>query len=143
VRRLFARVGRRGSALLFFALVDFVTGLGLAGAAAGRTDTAVHRWLGSMVPLWVWAAVPLVAAAVIGWQAFCRRDMLGFAVAMAVAVLWAGVGLVGWIAGVMQDGWSVTIVYGAFAVFIALIAGWPEPGGGRGPGWTPPSSSRS
>ncbi|MEU4772976.1 hypothetical protein [Micromonospora sp. NPDC023644] len=135
---LHGRVGRRGSALLAFAALDTAYGLRLATA---RPDSnTLYAWLHGPVPLWPWAALWAVVAVVCAGGAVRGKDRVAFVAAISIKVLWCSLYLCGWLLGELPDGWVSAAVWGAFALIVGLIAGWPEPidsGEGR-PAWTPP-----
>lgn len=131
------RIGRRGAALAFFALVDYVFAWTMI--AAPSPDRPSARWIASIMPPWCWAAVWLTVGVVVTVGVFRICDREAFAAAIGVKVLWATVHLVGWVAGQNPLGWVTAVVFYAFAAFVWLIAGWPEDR--EGPTWTPRSRS--
>lgn len=134
------RVGFRGSALLFFALLDLVYGLSLLAPsrAARRSDTL--RFVADIAPLWVWAALWGGVGLVCLWQAFRRHDRAAFTAAMGVKVLWGLVMLGGWLFVDLDRGYVSAAVWLAMAAFVGIIAAWPEPVmGWKERAWTRPS----
>ncbi|WP_327029700.1 hypothetical protein OG989_04040 [Micromonospora sp. NBC_01740] len=134
---LHGRVGKRGTALLTFAALD--TGFALRMATAQPGGNTIYGWLHGPIPLWPWAAVWLFVAAVCAACAFRGADRVAFTAAIGIKVLWASLYLCGWLLGEVADGWASAMFWGAFALIVGLIAGWPEPVNGEGrPAWTPP-----
>lgn len=136
--RLQHRVGRRGTALLAFAALDLAYALRLATADPG--GHTIYAWLHGPVPLWPWAALWVLVAAVCAAGAVrVGCDRLAFVAAIGIKVLWCSLYLSGWLLGEVADGWVSAMVWGVFATIVWLIAGWPEPVNGEGrPAWTPP-----
>ncbi|MBM0277801.1 hypothetical protein [Micromonospora tarensis] len=131
------RVGRRGAALLIFAALD--TGYALRLATARPVEQTIYGWLDGPLPLWTWGLAWLAIAAVCTAGAWRGRDRVAFTAAISVKVLWCSLYLSGWLLGEVADGWMSVLFWGAFAVVVWLIAGWPEPVNGEGrPAWTPP-----
>jgi predicted MFS family arabinose efflux permease len=135
MRRLAHRVGHRGSALLFFALLDLIYCISLLFPPERTRRTESFLFLAAMLPLWVWAALWGAVGAVCLVFAFRRRDQPGFASAIGIKVLWAGVYLGGWIAGHLERGYVSAVVWGALAALAGLLSSWPEPPE-RGARWT-------
>lgn len=137
VRRLHRRVGRRGTALLVFAALDTAYGVRLATATAD--DQPFYAWLHELLPLWPWAALWLAVAGICILGSMQPCDRVAFTAAIGIKVLWCSLYLSGWLLGDVPDGWVSAAVWGAFAMCVWLIAGWPEPVTRRGtPAWTPP-----
>ncbi|MUN41394.1 hypothetical protein [Actinomadura litoris] len=121
LQRLWHRVGKRGIALLFLALLDLLYPIGLAGQpAATRAGYEV------VAPWQVWAVLWLLTGLLCAAQAFARRDRLAFTVAVAMKVLWGTVALIGWIAGTSPRGWLSALIWLTFAGFVAVISTWTE-----------------
>lgn len=135
-----SHVGRRGRTLLFFAVLDIVYAVSLANPDAGARDSPQLAWLASLGPLWAWAILWAATSVACFWYAFRRYDRWGFVAAIAVKVLWGVASLGGWLVGGVDRGYVSGAIWLAFAAFVWVIAGWPEPGDGRGPTWKPPSS---
>lgn len=119
------RVGRRGAALLCFALTDVIYGMSLI-SANGMQQNATVKWFSTLGPLWLWFSLWISVAVVCAIAAFSnQRDLYGFISAIGIKVWWSLMCLVGWIAGEMTLG--AVGVWAGLAVLVALIAGWPEP----------------
>lgn len=132
-------VGRRGAALLFFAVLDLVYAVSLVNPDAAARGGQQLRWLAVLAPLWVWAALWGATGTICAVYAFRRRDGLGFTAAIVIKVLWGMASIGGWLVGGVDRGYVSAVVWLAFAAFVWVIAGWPEPGDRRGPTWTHPS----
>lgn len=133
-------VGRRGRVLLFFGCLDLVYALSLAAPNRETRAAAFFVWLANIAPLWVWALAWAVVGAVCLWQAFCRRDRLGYTAAIALKVCWGLCCVGGWAFGGVERGYVSAVVWLGLAWLVGNLAGWPEPGDLRGPTWTRPSS---
>jgi hypothetical protein len=122
---LVRRIGRRGAALLFFALLDFVYAYALL--TTPRPLTAFYAWMAEILPLpaWAfcWAAVGLICL----YYAFMTRDTAAFMFAVALKVGWGLPALFGWIHGSVPLGYISAVIWLAFAAFVYLIAGGIPP----------------
>jgi hypothetical protein len=135
------RVGHRGSALLFFALLDIVIGLSLLAPSrqARHTDSLVY--LASILPLWVWSIAWGAVGVTCLVYAGRRRDQVAFSAAIGIKVLWGLVSLGGWLLGEVDRGYVSAAVWLAMAAFVAIIGAWPEPPPGwKERTWTRPSA---
>lgn len=135
-------VGKRGRMLLFFGALDLIYAVSLTAPNADTRRVPMFVWLAGIAPLWAWA---------IGWggvgvvclvQAFCRRDGIGYAAAIALKIGWGVVSLGGWLFGGVDRGYVSAAIWLGLAYAVSVLAGWPEPGDGKGPTWIRPSSSR-
>jgi hypothetical protein len=139
--RLQHRVGRRGASLLFFGLLDLVYCYSLLSPPPRSAWSPSLVFLDSIVPLWAWAAAWGAVGLLCLCRSYRRRDAAAFAAAIAIKVLWAIASLAAWLVGGVDRGYVNTVVWLAFAGFVAIIASWPEPVNGKGrPSWTPPMS---
>lgn len=125
-------VGRRGSALLFFAFLDFVYGGSLLTLPQEAKLSPTYEFIGKLapIPLWgsAWTAVGIICLV----SAFIRRDSIAFTSAICIKILWAIVFLSGDIAGDIYRGWVAASVWFAMSLLVIVISGWPEtPGGDR------------
>lgn len=135
-------VGKRGRMLLFFGALDVVYAVSLTAPDAETRRVPLFVWLAAIAPLWVWAlAWGLVGLACL-WQAFCRRDGIGYAAAIGLKIGWGIVSLGGWLFGGVDRGYVSAAIWLGLAYAVSVIASWPEPGDQKGPTWTRPSSSR-
>lgn len=124
VRAARNRIGRRGSALLFFAFIDVVNAWSMLTIPPERY-TPTYRWFDSVAPLWVWAALWAAAGTACLYHAVRVDDHLGFVAAIGVKAVWSLGLTVGWVlADVPLLG---AVVWLVLAAFVWLISGWPEP----------------
>jgi len=134
------RIGHRGSALLFFAVLDIVYCCSLLFPPAPDQQGAWLRFLAGILPLPAWALIWGAVGLLCLFTAFRRRDSAAFAFAVGIKVLWSMLSLAsGAVGGV--DRWYVsTVIWLAFAGFVGIIASWPEPPHGwKERRWTSPS----
>lgn len=136
--RVARRIGRRGCALLFLALLDLVYCVSLLAPSRTLRVSPSFQFLGKVMPIGCWAALWGLAGVICLAFAFRRRDQPGFAAAIGLKVLWGTVYLGGWLFADLERGYVSAAIWLAFAAFVALLAGWPEPNG-KGPAWTPRS----
>lgn len=133
-------VGRRGRFLLFFGGLDLVYAFSLIAPDARTRSAPLFLWLTEIAPLWVWAAAWGVVGMACLWQAFCRRDAIGFAAAIGLKICWGVVCLGGWLFGDVDRGYVSAGIWLGLAYVVSVVAGWAEPDGGKGPAWTRPRS---
>ena len=129
------RIGRRGAALLFFALLDAVYCYSLL--TAPRPLSSFYAWMDSIAPLVVWAACWGGVGLVCLWFAFCRYDTPAFVAAVALKVAWGLLSLLGQIVGAADRGYLSAVIWLAFAWFVSLIAGGIPPAIARPARWRP------
>lgn len=134
------RVGRRGSGLLFFAVLDLIFAYSLLYPDKVTRHGPSFVFYRSLAPMWVWAAVWAAVGLVCLWYAFTRCDQLGFTAAISLKVGWGLLHLGGWLIGDLERGYVAAAIWLAFAAWVWIVAGWAEPGDGRGPTWKRPSS---
>lgn len=130
------RLGRRGCALLFFALLDFVICYSLL--TAPRPLMPLYAWMEHLLPLDAWAACWAITGVVCLVFAFRIYDTPGFMCAVGLKIVWGGLAFWGWQDGV-DRGYVSAVVWLGFAAFVFLIAGGiPAPArpGWRGWPWT-------
>lgn len=127
VARLFLTlVGYRGSALLFFGLLDVVYAYSLFFPPADAALTPALIFLASIAPLGVYAMLWLIAAGFCIVNALRVNDWSGFAAAITIKVLWGLLYVMAAVEGVPRAYVSVTI-WLVLAGFVAIISRWPEP----------------
>lgn len=122
IRTLAHRVGRRGSCLLFLAILDTLIGYSL------YTAPPPLRVVDLLLPYSLWAALWLAAGAACLVQAFMRNDRFAFTAAVALKIGWGGALGAVWLLHPHLDpnGWENTVIFWAFAAFIGVISSWPE-----------------
>lgn len=133
-------IGRRGSALLFFGLLDCFYSWSLLALPPEAKQTPSYIFVEKIAPVEVWAGVWGVVGLICFVSAFLpsRKDFIAFTAAIAVFSLWGLVYMAGDIAGAIYRGTVSAIIWFAFALFVFLISGWPEVRGGDE--WTQESS---
>lgn len=134
-------VGKRGRMLLFFGSLDMVVALSLTAPDPTTRAAPLYIWLAQILPLWVWAVTWGAVGLVCLWQAFCRRDQIGYATAIGLKIGWGLLCLGGWLFGDVDRGYVSAAIWLGLAYAVSVMAEWPEPDGGRGPGWTHQQSS--
>jgi hypothetical protein len=133
------RVGRRGSALLFFAVLDLIYGFSLYRPAPRAVATPAFVFVAGIAPLWAWAVLWWITGCLCLIGAFMRDDSLAWAAAMLIKVLWGAVFLFGWLVAGVERGWVSAAIWLCAAALVALLSSWPEPIGstvGKGSMWT-------
>lgn len=126
-RRLRTRIGRRGSALLFFALVDLVFAASLAAAPPSTSQSSAYAFLATILPLNAWAIPWAAVGGMCLVYAAQTEDRPAFIAASGLKVGWGVLYLAGWLVGEIPRGYVSAVVWLAFAGFVAVISGWPEP----------------
>jgi len=136
-------VGKRGRVLLFFGALDLVYAVSLSAPDEASRGAPMLTWLAGIAPLWVWALSWGVVGVTCLWQAFCRRDSIGYAAAICLKIGWGIVSLGAWLFGSVDRGYVAAAIWLGLAYAVSVISGWPEPGDLKGgPTWIRPSSSR-
>jgi hypothetical protein len=123
------RVGRRGAALLFFAVLDLIYAFSLFNPAPSAVATPALQFVASLVPLWAWATAWLIVGLLCLIGAFWHEDSIAWTAAMAIKVLWGSVFLLGWLLVHLERGYVSAAIWLCTAALVALLAGWPEPNG--------------
>ncbi len=127
--RLGVRVGRRGAALMFFALADLVFAYAMIALTPRELAASpVYRFASTLMPLGVWSSAWALVGVVCVIQAFQRTDRIAFGLASLIKVAWGAVQLAGWVIGDVPRGYVGATVWLAFAGFVQVIAGWRENG---------------
>lgn len=130
------RVGKRGRMLLFFGSLDVVYAASLTAPDATTRGAPLFVWLAEIAPLWVWALAWGAVGVTCLWQAFCRRDAVGYAAAIGLKIFWGIVCLGAWLFGGVDRGYVSAAIWLGLAYAVSVLAGWPEPGDGKGPTWS-------
>ena len=131
------QIGRRGAALITFAVLDVVYGLRLS--TANPSAQPFYNWLDGPIPLWPWAVLWFAVAVLCILGSVQGCDRTAYTAAIGIKVLWCCLYLSGWALGAVPEGCVSAAVWRAFAACVWLIAGWPEPVTSRGQHvWTPP-----
>lgn len=122
-------IGRRGSVLLFLALLDLVYAYGLAFPTPRSVTNPTTTFLLAIVPtLWFWAALwGLVGLTCLVAAKLKRLEPYAFLGAVGIKVLWALLFGLGDIAGQVERGFLSAAIWGGFSVLVLIISGWPEP----------------
>lgn len=131
VRRSFGdlvgRIGKRGTALLFFGFLDLVYAVSLAFPVPEVRRSATVRFVESIAPLPFWATLWATVGIVCLIGSFLVRDQFAFAAAIFLKILWGVVFLIGWLAVGLERGYVSAAIWLAFAGFVGVISSWPEP----------------
>lgn len=127
IARLWGRLGRRGYALLFFAILDWVYAFSLFNPPKDAAKLGSLMFVAHVAPLWFWAVLWLIPAVLCSWQAWTRSDEAAFTSAIAIKVLWGTLYLVGWVWVHLDRAYVLVAVWWALAGFVGIIASWPEP----------------
>lgn len=122
---LLQRVGRRGAALLFFTLLDFVYCLGLL--TVPRPLSPFYAWMDHVAPLSAWAGAWGAVGIICFFYAFRQYDSPGFMAAVGLKTGWGLLSFLGWAAGTADRGYVSGVIWLAFAAFVFLIAGGIPP----------------
>lgn len=120
------RVGHRGAALLFFALLDGVYAFSLLQPPAGGQLNASLAFMQNIAPFPVWGALWASAGVVCLASTFLVNDRWGFAAAMLIKVLWGVLYVYGALVGV-DRAYLGAVVWLCLAGWVGVIASWPEP----------------
>ena len=140
-RALRHRVGYRGSALLFFAVLDLIYGFSLLAPSRRARQSDTLQLVADIAPLWAWAALWTAVGLVCLWQAFRHRDRVAYTAAIGIKVLWGLIMLGGWLFVDLDRGYVSAAVWLAMAAFVGILGVRPEPPDGwKERTWTPPSA---
>lgn len=122
IMRVVARIGRRGSYLIFIALLDMLYGYSLI-AQQGPLFNRAPLFLPYPVWGWIWIGV----AAICAWQAFVRIDRIGYTAAVILKFVWGVLALYDWFTLPNEPrGWLSGVIWLAFAMLTAIVSNWPE-----------------
>lgn len=126
-KKLLQRIGRRGAALLFFAMLDIVYAVSLAFPPEEAKLSATFKFIKNVAPLAVWATLWCAIGLVCLVGAFQYRDRWAFTAAMGLKTLWGVTFLLGWILMGLERGYVSAIIWLAMAGWVYIISTWPEP----------------
>lgn len=124
--RIWSMLGFRGSALLFFAVLDFVIGFSYLCPPPLQRQTPGLRYLAELAPLWVWGWLWLAVGVICLLFAFRRHDKVAFAAAIGVKILWGGL-YIGGVFAHLERAYVSAGLWLCIAGFVAIISAWPEP----------------
>lgn len=119
---LVRRAGRRGAFLLFLVILDGCYGYALLSASIAALRSSPNLLLSMHTWGWVWAGVGAICLTGV----FARHDWFQYTLAAALKTVWAGLYARLWVAGGLPQAWISVVVWGAFAMTIVLVGGWPE-----------------
>lgn len=127
VRRLGRVLGRRGAILLCYGIVWAIIGYGQITSPA--PDLRGLRLLLQTMPLdawgWIWVTSGIIAICS-AWMPQ-GKDWPGFLALPLMVLPWMVSYLLAWIIGDFPRGWVATVVWGAIAAPVLVVAGWREP----------------
>lgn len=122
-------LGRRGAALLFFAILDLTFAWSLLDPQATVLVrmAPLYRVVVQTAPLWVWGLAWGVVGLLCAIQAWRRRDAVAFAAVIMLKITWGGaIAAAGLLYGAPRA-WISATIYFSLAAFVGVISGWPEP----------------
>ena len=125
--RLMYQVGRRGVALLFFALLDSVYCYSLLFPDAAARRSGSLYYLSGIAPLWFWGVLWGVAGLICAIHAFRINDRFGFAAAICIKMLWGGLMMSASIIGDVERAYVSGTIWLCVAGWLGVISTWPEP----------------
>lgn len=124
--RLAGRIRRRGSALLFFALIDLTLGSQFLLEPAQSKTVPLYKYADTIAPLQVWGVAWITVGVLCLVHAFKVSDRVAFAAATMLKVAYGLVAIFGWLLAGVPRGYLAAAVWIAFAGFVTIIATWPE-----------------
>ena len=137
------RPGRRGEALLFFAMVDILFAVRLLNPPTPPGQSLT--WPQTLMPLWVWAICWGGVGALCAVGAFLTSDTIAFIGAVSLKIGWGIVALLGWMSGQIAGGYAQAAIWlGAAWLVFRVAGGIPPPyqHSDEGGGSCSPSTSR-
>lgn len=123
--RVRARVGYRGAVLLLLAMIDFVYGGTMLPGVTSVSGT--YRYADTILPLPLWGAGWVAVGVVCVVQALQSRDYIAFAAAQLIKVMWATVGIAGWLTGQIPYGQLTSVIWVGAAGIVLVVSRWSEP----------------
>lgn len=127
--RVIHRIGRRGAALAWFAVLDLIVGVSLLDPRSwpkGEPAQTAYAVVLMVAPYQVWGCIWIGVGLVCAIQAFMARDRLAFAAAITLKIAWGACFLGSWLLFGVYRGWLSVAIWFSFAAFVAILAGWPE-----------------
>jgi len=122
ITRLADRIGRRGSYLIFLALLDILYGYSIL-VQAGPLFKSVTLFLPDVVWGWIWIGIALICLQ----QAFVRLDRIGYIFATTIKFVWGTIMLYDWLTMPLDArGWVAAVIWYAFGILTAIVSNWPE-----------------
>lgn len=122
-------LGRHGAYLAVTGVAWAVYGAGILMDPRPATvrSAAVLRHL---APMEMWGVMWIFCgtlAFISAWAKSSVRIDLGYAAATLPPLLWALAFTASWALGEYTDAWTGAVVWAAVAVWLMIVAGWPEP----------------
>lgn len=127
INRFWRRLGFRGSALLFFFVLDEVFAFSYFKPPPEVRLSAGLKFVDSVAPLWFWGALWAAVGLVCLLFAFRTRDKVAFAAAIGIKILWGGLYIVGAFTANLERAYVSAGLWLCIAGFVGIIAAWPEP----------------
>jgi hypothetical protein len=115
------RVGRRGSFLIFLALLDLLFGYSLLTPAGPQGE--VDLYLPEDAWAWIWIGVGVVCL----FSAFVKSDRIAFTLAATLLIMWSGLMAIIWHVDRIPRGWVSAVIFFAFGIVCLIVSSWPEP----------------
>lgn len=125
LKDLAKRIGRRGSYLLFLAMLDFLYGYSLIVVASqSRFQNPVNL----ILPQQAWGVIWITVGIFCLWQAFVRLDRVAFTMSVTLKIAWAAVMGFSWLFTATNPlGWISAAIFLGFGVLTGIVSYWPEP----------------
>lgn len=121
------RIGRRGASLFFLSFLDIVFGWSLLNPEPALKDSPAYKYIERYFSLNTWGAIWICTGIICLIGAFLKRDSFSFACAMLLKFVWGSVSFFSWLNAGVYRGYVGAAIWIAFAGFVGVLAGWPEP----------------
>jgi len=115
-------VGRRGSYLLFLAMLDFAYGYSLTFLRSFASTAKVDL----LLPINAWIAIWWIVGTICLVQAFMKMDRVAYSLAVALKVTWGLTMLLAWVQGTSERGWVSAVIFIGFGLLTSIVSYWPE-----------------
>lgn len=125
--RLRCRLSQRGALLLIVGVVDLVYAFGLRSAPQETRVSATYAFYAALLPLWAWSALWACVGALCLTQAWTPRDRVAYTAAAGLLMLWAGLHVAAWIAGVLPRGYVLGVIWLLAATVVMIMSTVPRP----------------